>query len=156
MKQIALTNSTRFALLDDDDAVKWGGLLWKMSKDRKGNSYAVTRLGGRYKSMHRLVMGEPHGLVVDHRDGDGLNCQKDNLRAGTQSQNMGNAKKHTDAKIKSKGVSLDKATGKYRAAICIQGQRIRIGRFDTEAEAAAAYDRHAKTFFGDFARTNKP
>jgi len=158
MKQIALRNSTKLAMLDDADAEQIGGLAWKMSKDRNGNAYAVARVGSKYKSMHRLVMGEPQrpNHIVDHIDGDGLNNQRSNLRICNQSQNMGNAKKHSDAGVKFKGVTFDKQYNKYRASICVDGQKVRIGRFATAEDAAFAYDKYASLCFGEFARLNFP
>ena len=152
MKKIPLTNSSRVALLDDDDAASIGGMKWKLTKDRHGNAYAVTRVMGRYKSLHRMVAGEPLGLVVDHIDGDGLNCQVRNLRIGTQSQNMANCKPHRDRKGKYKGVHKD--AGKFRACLGVDGKVIRLGRFDTAEKAARAYDAAAKKQFGEFARVN--
>ena len=36
----------------------------------------------------------------------------------------------------------------------VRGQRIHIGYFDNEIEAAIAYDRFARNYFGEFAKCN--
>ena len=40
--------------------------------------------------MHRVILGEPEGLQTDHKDGNGLNNTRDNLREATISQNGSN------------------------------------------------------------------
>lgn len=110
--------------------------------------------GHRILKMHRMVAGALRGQAVDHRNGDGLDNTKGNLRLATKSQNAANGAKHKDGKSKFKGVSFDKQTGKWRAQLFAQGKRVNIGRFVLEEDAARAYDGAAKQAFGDFSRTN--
>ena len=42
--------------------------------------------------MHRIIMNCPDGKFIDHKDGNGLNNQKENLRICTKQQNSGNSK----------------------------------------------------------------
>lgn len=106
--------------------------------------------------LHRLIVsravGEiPKGMVTDHIDGDGLNNRRGNLRLATRAQNSANAAPRGGA---SKYRGVFKGKGKWCAQIAKGGVRISLGSFDTEEEAAAAYDETAKSLHGQFARLN--
>jgi hypothetical protein len=90
---------------------------------------------------------------IDHVDGDGLNNQKRNLRKATPTQNGGNRviQKHSS---KFKGVTWWKKPKKWVACIRFN-TRIHLGYFESETDAAKAYDAAALKLFGDFALTNE-
>jgi hypothetical protein len=102
--------------------------------------------------MHRQIVGVGPQYKVDHRDNDGLNNQRSNLRAASFWQN--NCNRSTWSKEGFKGVGLDKR--KYRARITLDGIERTIGRFDTALDAAKAYDAEAHKAFGEFAWLNFP
>lgn len=104
--------------------------------------------------MHRLIMGDPPGLDIDHRNRNGLDNRKENLRAATRTQNMQNQRRHRNSRYPYKGIARDKSGRYWRAAIYVNGRRKDIGRFATPEEAARAYDEAAVRYFGEFARTN--
>ncbi len=94
-------------------------------------------------------------VQVDHIDHDGLNCQKYNLRVGTNTHNQGNRRKTTKPmSSKFKGVSWDKSRGKWRASIGVKCEVKQLGRFDSEEEAARVYDKAAREYFAEFAFPN--
>ena len=103
--------------------------------------------------MHRYIMKPTNELVVDHRDCDGLNNQRSNLRVCSVAQNAMNQRKKASAS-KYKGVWLTKGVRKFGASIKIQQKRIYLGCFKTLEDAARAYDIAAKIYFGEFARPN--
>lgn len=106
--------------------------------------------------MHReilgLIAGSPDG---DHRDGDGLNNRRNNLRVVTKSQNQMNQQK-IRGNSRFKGVCWDKSRGKWLATIRFERKSYNLGRFNNESDAACAYDKKAQELFGEFARLNFP
>ncbi|MGA2323912.1 MAG: HNH endonuclease [Sedimentisphaerales bacterium] len=102
--------------------------------------------------MHREIMNPPAGLVVDHKNCDGLDNRRSNLRFATQAQNTRNRRKKKNAVSQFRGVWFHK--GKWGSQICSQGKRMFLGRFDNEIDAARAYDAAARKYHGEFARLN--
>lgn len=115
--------------------------------------YAYRCRNKRSLSMHRAIMNEPKGMLVDHKDGNGLNNRRNNLRVCTTSQNHQN-RRRTFGSSRYKGVHWNKKGKKWAAAITDKGKYKFLGHFDDEAEAAKAYDRKAKELFGEFAYLN--
>lgn len=104
-------------------------------------------------SMHRLIMGAQSNEVVDHINGNGLDNRRSNLRLCTRSENQWN-RHRTCGTSKYKGVCWASMMKKWKAAIRYYGKRINLGFFDTEDEAAKAYDEKAKELFGKFVQLN--
>jgi hypothetical protein len=100
--------------------------------------------------MHRLIMNAPIGYDVDHINHNGLDNRRCNLRVCTRTQNQANSKPRKKSS-KYKGVSWSNSENKWRAFIRINGKGKTIGRFDSELDAAEAYNNEAKKCFGEFA-----
>ena len=153
MKEVMLTNGM-IALVDDDDyekvrAYKWGASTTKISR----TTYARCKVKGKTVYMHRIIITIPPGLYTDHRDLNGLNNQKDNLRVCTHRQNHQNEAIRRNKKSIYKGVHWH--INKWQARISTVGKRISLGHYEKEADAAVAYNNAAITFFGEFARVNE-
>lgn len=123
-----------------------------------GNTYPVRRklsdLGARWdgKVWHSvLLLGVEK---IDHRDGDGLNNQRHNLRPATTRQNGQNRRKVAAASSAFKGVSFHLRDRKWQARIKVSAARIQLGYFESEADAARAYNAAALKYFGEFASLN--
>lgn len=116
---------------------------------RHHNTYASH---GKGILMHRLVSGVGKGQQVDHEDNNGLNNRRLNLRIATQNQNRANSRKYVGAS-KYKGVCRVK--GKWRA-FCGKGQGRYLGTFQTEGDAARAYDAVVLAKWGNFSKLNFP
>lgn len=105
--------------------------------------------------MHRLIMSDPEDMQIDHRDHNGLNNVRANLRVATRSQNAFNARKQDGCSSVYKGVTLDKVNNKWRAQIRVDASNRCLGRYAFEEDAAAAYNDAALQAFGDFATLNQ-
>ena len=156
MKSVRLENSDKPAFVDDEDFDKVSKFKWYLLA-RGHRFYAranLSKVGGlpqRGISMHQLVTG---AKGVDHKDRDGLNNTRSNLRVCTESQNSMNKKKQDGSFSKFKGVTYELKKKLWRARITINNKTIGLGRFKREEDAARAYDEAAKEHFSEFARTN--
>jgi len=151
MRQFKLTRS-KTALVDSEDFERINRYIWHAVKGRH-TFYAQTNTKQGMLLMHRAILSIPSDIGIDHKDGNGCNNQKENLRICTRSQNLANMKSHTGAS-KYKGVSWDKHNIKWIVQIQIDNQPYFLGRFKVEDDAALAYNVAAIKYFGDFARLN--
>jgi hypothetical protein len=105
------------------------------------------------KLMHRVIMGSDATQQVDHKDRDGLNNLRSNLRHCDSGENLMNrAKPDRCSSSKYKGVG--KRGTRWGAAITIRGYRTYLGTYDTETQAAVAYDIAAVYFYKAFSLGN--
>jgi hypothetical protein len=162
MREIKITRKSGqeyVALVDDADyqrVIDLGG-VWRVNIP-----YRVVY--ARHNSgvfLHRFIMGITDGKIhVDHIDGNGLNCQRQNLRTCTNSQNHQNIRKYTTRKTPAssqyKGVYRSVKLGKWGACIFADEKQRHLGFFIDETEAARAYDTAARQYFGAFAHCNFP
>lgn len=145
MKEVPLSLGL-VALVDDADyaavmaAGDWsarpsGRTVYAQRRVIHDGGYATTQ------QLHTFLTGWPY---VDHRNGDGLDNQRANLRQSSHGQNMG------------KGVTQRKRDGRFQAQIQANRVHHHLGYFDTAEAAALAYDGAAREAFGAFARLNFP
>ena len=92
------------------------------------------------------------GVEVDHRDGNGLNNRRQNLRVATTAQNQHNSRRHVDNTSGVKGVHRRTVDGRWEAKLQVDGTRLHLGTFATREDAAAAYAEAALLRHGVFAR----
>jgi hypothetical protein len=160
MKQIPLSGKKGkglFIILDDADFKNFGNLKWNLHS--KG--YAVKRITqpdtkkSKILFLHRLLMGNPEGLTVDHINGNKLDNRRENLRVCTLAKNNMNKSKKLTGKHKYKGYALCKQNKNFEARICVNYKKLYLGTFKTEEEAAMAYNEAAYVYFGPFAKLNK-
>lgn len=119
--------------------------------------YVCATINGEHVRLQRLLTKAPFGKVVDHINGVKTDYRKSNLRICSISQNSANVRKtKKDASSKYKGVSFVKSSNVWRAEICKNYNKTVIGMFNSEEEAAKAYDKKAIELFGEFARINFP
>jgi hypothetical protein len=152
MKRIPLTRGYE-ALVDDEDYKwlsqwKWCALVTKKNVYAKRTKQAIL--------MHRVIEGATASRQVDHRDGNGLNNQRSNLRKATQTQNNANSRLRRSSTSGYKGVTWFRGNwasgGKWMAQIAVNGRHVYLGYFDTPQAAHEAYCAAAKRLFGEFWR----
>ncbi len=140
---------------DECDAALVASRKWGIVKV-KSNIYARTKQPGRkgkWIKLHQLLM--PGCRRVDHKDGNGLNNRRTNLRPATHAQNIWNARKLQKATSRFKWVTrVRDRICSFEASVTANGKRLKLGRFHDEVAAALAADITALKLHGEFARPN--
>lgn len=154
MKKIPLTNSDKFAFVDDEDYKK----VCKF-KLCLANGHARYSKKGVY--LHVFLFGEaPDGLEWDHKNRNGLDCRRENLRLATHSENCRNRGKRTGKtrvkQSKFMGVSWYPRLGKWVTKIKIGRKNLHLGYFSEDVDAARVRDSAAFRHFGKFSVLNFP
>lgn len=155
MKLLPLTKGY-YTKIDDEDFERLSKHKWITINRKKSNLFYAgrsLRINGKkiVIFLHREVIGTPpNKMFVDHKDHDGLNNQKSNLRFCTQSQNSANSIMHKANKSGYRGVHWYPRKRKYNATI----KHKHIGYFNNKEDAARAYNKLAKKYFGEFAQLN--
>ena len=159
MKKLILSNGLQ-SLVDDID-YEWAKLFsWRESpygyvtrdsikKEKTSGSSSVI-------FIHRQITNAPKGVLVDHRNLNPLDNRRNNLRLCNKSQNAQNGKSHRDSTSSFRGVSWSSGKSLWRSVIFYGKRQIYLGLFDTQEDAALAYDHAALDLFGEFARPNFP
>lgn len=143
---------------DYDWLMQW---KWYACRNRK-SWYAlrsVLNSAGNWTSisMHRTIipMAETPGFPqLDHRDGNGLNNTRGNLRPATRSGNQANRTAQANCKSGIRGVYWNKKLQKYQAQIIWEGRTIHLGYFAAIEQAADTRDAAMKKYHGEYARTS--
>lgn len=155
MREILLTQG-KVALVDDQDYEWLSQWKWQAIRGHTGIWYAVRCEGPhsqrQYLLMHRVITDAPEWRKVDHKDHDGLNNQRHNLRTCTCSQNLGNRRGRKNTASGYKGV-MQNGSG-WQARIQCNGRRYCLGTFTHAGDAAQAYNEAALRLFGEFAYVN--
>jgi hypothetical protein len=163
LKEIELSRG-KIALVDGEDydmlaTYKWYAMPYPSDDNRW---FAMRELWIPERNlkttvrMHRAIMQPPAHLDVDHRNGNGLDNRRSNLRVATRAQNMQNSHSQVSTSSRYKGVSWRKDIRKWDVRIVVHGRQIFLGHFRDELDAALAYDGAARVHFGEFARLNIP
>lgn len=158
-REIPLTQG-KIALVDPEDyerviAFKWHAARRISTSTERWYAAHSTYTDKKRSAilLHRFLLSLQGKEDVDHRNGDGLDNRRENLRVCTRSQNNANARKHRGS-YRYKGVCLDVRDGRWQVEIRVEGQRIYVGRYPDEKDAARAYNDAAVRYFGEFARLN--
>lgn len=149
------------AVIDAVDAHLVSGFNWYAEIDGRSDGsirsvYAVRKRrdeSGNEKGerLHRIIAGATPGFEVDHKDGDGLNNRRDNIRSATTAQNQHNQRIAQHNTSGAKGVTWHRQRGKWQAQIVISKKRKYLGCFSTVSDASRAYHAAAVSAFGEWA-----
>jgi hypothetical protein len=144
-------------IIDTADYEIIRGHRWAAAEGRRRKTwYAITniRKNGKQTSVkiHSLLF--PDAQTVDHKDWDGLNNRRSNLRPASQREQKIHQRKASERRL-FKGVQ-QLPSGRYRATIKPNGKLIHLGVFDTAEQAARIYDGAARENYGEFAALNFP
>ena len=157
MKEIKLNNSNFTALIDDEDYEKVSKYKWSKLEPKNGNTiYVIGFINKKVTSLHIFLLGKKEGKEIDHKDRNGLNNQRYNLRFLTQSENsrnIGIRPNNTSGYI---GVSWIKKEKKYKTTIMYNGKTIHLGYYNCKIKAARVYDSVCKYHFKGIAQLNFP
>jgi len=151
---VPLTNGGE-TLIDDSDASAVLAFKWMAVRDARTGRQYVHRTTDPQDRLHRFILGPPEGVDVDHKNGDGLDNRRSNIRIATRSQNNQNWAKLRGAG-EFKGVTWDKQHKRYRVQIQKDGKHYFLGLFTSPVFAAMAYDETATEKFGEFCCVNFP
>lgn len=147
----------RFAEIDAEDWERVNRYRWGYYHDKE-TMYAHSghMENGKWVTvtMHRLIMNPPTDRLTDHKNHNGLDNRKLNLRLATHSQNSQNRRTQHLNKTGYKGLYRN-GGNQWAVKIGINGKKVYLGTFKTKEQAALAYNEAALEHFGEFACLNK-
>ena len=139
----------QFALISKEDKGKIEGIRWYCLS----SGYAKNDNVG---SMHQVILPPEKGMHIDHKNLNKLDNRRENLRQCLLCQNRYNYAAHRNsASSMYKGVSWNKKRKRWVVYIAYKGRDYNLGRFQSEDDAARAYNKKAAELFGEFAYLNK-
>tara|TARA_R110000787_G_scaffold5224_1_gene19174 strand:+ start:191 stop:673 length:483 start_codon:yes stop_codon:yes gene_type:complete len=112
--------------------------------------YSGTKDGLKRKLLHRIIMGEPEDLVIDHINRDPLDNRRENLRIVSRQENQMNLSMRKTNKSGVSGVHWNKSANKWRAAIKYKNKHINLGYFEKLEDAGKARKDAEMKYFGEF------
>ncbi|MDF1511074.1 endonuclease subunit [Bacillus phage vB_Bacillus_1020A] len=139
-------------LQDFQKANEYKGTWYALRDPKSGKFYVygnlyISKGKRRGIKLHRWLMGEPCGFVIDHINHDTLDNRRVNLRAVKQRANIQNSLKPLKTnKSGFRGVSWDESSNKWRAQISINKKVINLGRFSSKQKAHAVYLKAKKKY----------
>lgn len=150
---IGYTNNTnKQFVFDSDDYEKVSKYHWY----EESNGYI--RASGKKKEnrfhIHRLIMGFPDGIGIDHINHNTFDNRKSNLRIATTSQNAMNRIIASNNTSGATGVVWLKNENKWKAEIKLNGKTNYLGSFDRFDDAEKTRKEAEENYFGAYSYDN--
>jgi hypothetical protein len=141
-------------IIDSEDLDRvlqfWWGIYWPEGY----NDWHIMRRSPNHIYLWRFLLEPPDNMEIDHINHDRLDNRKQNLRLATKSQNHMNRRKRNGTTSEYKGVYWSKHVKKWRAYGSLNQIRTYLGYFNSELDAAKAYDAWALYTFKEYALLN--
>jgi hypothetical protein len=125
------------------DAPLYWAHTWHVWTHPKGNVYVRAGVaGGRDLRFHREALirrdnPQEKDWQVDHRNGNGWDNRRSNLRVVTAGQNaQNNRKRKKSTRSQYKGVDYNTRKQRYLVSVQVEGEKIHVGTFRSEVAAA--------------------
>ena len=153
MKEICLTQG-KTSLVDDTD-YEWLNQFSWCAMCKHGHWYASGFVNGKHVFMHRLIANTPKEMFTDHKNNNSLDNQRDNIRVCTLAENTRNqqrTKRNNTSRFK--GVYWETIRSRWVAVVYLNTKKVFLGGFESEIEAAKAYNKAAPVYHGEFANLN--
>lgn len=135
-------------IVDKESISKLQPYVWFIDE-----GYARGSVEGTVVYMHRFLMQASDGDIIDHINVNSLDNRMCNLRISCAGKNNHNRKKKENCTSKYYGVYKRK-NGKFEVRIRKDKIKYHVGTYNTEVEAALAYNKKAEELYGTFARLN--
>jgi hypothetical protein len=149
-----LVYKSHHLLIDESDFNLLIKYDWKIQTDPRGTQYLVRRYKGKKIYFHREVLEAKEDELIDHKDRNGLNNRRDNLRRSSKSLNLHNTPSRSSTEYK--GVYWDKHRKLFKCHLTYKGITVNLGRHTSAEVAATHYDMAVVYLYGEFATLNFP
>jgi HNH endonuclease/AP2 domain len=160
MRTLLLSNG-KLSLVDDRDYDEAAKIKWQCGNGRSCYPVHSIKKNGRDCNiyLHHLIWNRHNnplseGMQIDHINRNRLDNRLENLRPCNNSQNHANMLRKKEHTSKFKGVCW--RANRWQAQIRCNYKQHYLGRFNSEIDAAMAYDKAASQLFGRFALINFP
>lgn len=140
------------AIVSEEDFERVMEWKWHQSKVRD-KTYAMNKINKKTWSLHHFIMGKPHaGMIIDHKNSNGLDNRRENIRFATSKQNGQNRIVKATETSTSPYIGVSKIQGIDKFEVSCGNYR--LGRFEDEVQGALMYDVCAFIVYGEHAKTN--
>lgn len=147
-----LVEKDKRILIDPEDLTEHA---FKTAHVIKRDNIVHVSFGSKGIGLHRLILGDKEGFIIDHENRNSLDNRRLNLRHVTYQGNSRNMSKHYDGSGEYKGVGWHNQRNCWRAYIWDGTKQIALGLFKDPKLAALAYNRAAIRLFGEYASLNE-
>lgn len=146
-----------WARVDSDQLRRVLAHRWRLNGDYPTTTvWNTATKTGTHITLHRMLTNAPAGVLVDHKRGNTLDARRSMLRFATPAQNSANRRARRKGRsAKHRGVTLHRQTGRWQAQAKRDDVNHYLGLYETQDEAAEAYNKKARELWGPFAVLNR-